>query len=283
VRRVEIPVYVYIIAPIVVLAFVLQIVLRMRSAAKSARGVVRSLRNAIAVDKHEPTTGEFAAALAVGAHMSLGHGVSWNAIKDDSNSQQRIFTTLRDNWDINSPAELVETLEQLLDDETGDPTADFVLDVRQEVGPQAWKQAVTDSARAQGVPETVLDEMLATVARVLSYEERFRADGLLPAGGTVRSVLAYDWGRAVNMARWGLKLGYIQQAQAREYVLRAGKLAFGRYSSWADLSAGYSLGRVLRFDNDEFDVWYDTVLEPHRVLLSDPTSPWLTLPWPSAR
>jgi len=249
--------------------------------------VVRSLRNTIAVDRHEPTTGEFAAALAVGAHMSLGHGVSWNAIKDDANSQQKILANLRDQWDINSPAELTESLERLLDTETGDPAADFVLDVRQELGPQAspaaWRQAVVDGARSQGVPETVLDEMLATIERVRAYEERFRADGLLPAGGTVRSVLAYDWGRAVNMARWGLKLGYIQEAQAREYVLRAGKLSFGRYASWADLSAGYSLGRVLRFDNDEFDVWYNTVLEPHTVLLSDPTSPWLTLPWPSAR
>ena len=287
VRRVEIPVYVYIIAPIVVLAFVLQIVLRMRSAARSARGIVRSYRNVVAVDKREPTTGEFAAALAVGAHMSLGHGVSWNAIKDDANSQQKIYTSLRDQWDVNSPAELTDCLEQLLDNETGDPEADFVLDIRAALGgapsTPAWRQAVTEHARAQGVPETVLDEMLATIERVVRYEERFRADGLLPPGGTVRSVLAYDWGRAVNMARWGLKIGYFREPQAREYVLRAGKLAFGRYSSWADLSAGYSLGRVLRFDNDEFDVWYNTVLEPHQVLLSDPASPWLTLPWPSAR
>ena len=73
------------------------------------------------------------------------------------------------------------------------------------------------------------------------------------------------------------------RTEAREYVLRAGKQAFGRYTSWADLSAGYSLGRVLRFDNDEFDVWYNTVLEPHQVLLTDPASPWLTLPWPTRR
>jgi hypothetical protein len=288
---VEIPTFVYFVAPIVVLAFVLQIVFKVRSAARSARGVVRSMRNVIAVDQQEPITGEFAAALAVGAHMSLNHGVSWNVLKDDANSQQKIYENLKNQWDVSSASELRECLEGLLDNETSDPVGDFVLDVRLQLAGQqrglpdleVWRQAVADGARAQGVPETVLDDMTATTERVVRYEERFRADGLLPAGGFVRSLLAYDWGRAVNMARWGYKIRMIGEEQAREYVLRAGKQAFGRYTSWPDLSAGYSLGRVLRFDNDEFDVWYATVLEPHQILLTDPASPWLTLPWPTQR
>jgi hypothetical protein len=290
-RRVEIPTFVYFVAPLVVVAFILQIVFRMRSAARSARGMVRSFQNTVAVSQQEPTTGELAASLAVGAHMSLNHGVAWNTLKDDANSRQKIYANLRDQWGITTKAELRDGLEGLLDNETGDTVADFVLDVRTELAgrfrtlpdPSAWRQAVAGAARAQGVPETVLDDMTATVERVLRYEERFRADGLLPAGGYVRSLLAYDWGRAVNMARWGLKLRLIGEDQAREYVLRAGKQAFGRYASWADLSAGYALGRVLRFDHDEFDVWYATVLEPHQILLTDPASPWLTLGWPSRR
>jgi len=281
---VQIPTFVYILAPLVVVAFVVQIVLRVRSAARSARGMARSFRNVVAVDQSRPTTGELATALAVGAHMSLNHGVSWNALKDDANSAQKIYNNLKNQWDITSAGKLRDTLEDLLDDETGDPVADFVLNVRQELGgtpgAEAWKRAVADRARAQGVAETTLDEMTATVDRVLSYEERFRADGLLPPGGIVVSLLAYDWGRAVNMARWGYKARYIKEQQAIEYVLRAGKQAYGRYASWGDLSAGYALGRVLRFDNDEFDTWYATVLEPHQTLFTDPASPWLTLAWP---
>ncbi|WP_117212243.1 DUF1266 domain-containing protein [Allorhizocola rhizosphaerae] len=287
----EIPTFVYFVVPIAILLFVVQIVLKARSTARSARGIVRSLRNTIAVARSEPTTGELAAALAVGAHMSLNHGVSWNALRDDANSQQKIHENLKEQWGVSTPNELRETMEELLDDETGDSVADFVLDVRVQLVSQLhahpdvelWRQAVTESARAQGVPETVIDNMTGTISRVVRYEERFRADGLLRDGGFVSSLLAYDWGRAVNMARWGYKLRMIGEEQAREYVLRAGKQAFGRYTSWADLSAGYSLGRVLRFDNDEFDVWYNTVLEPHQVLLTDPASPWLTLPWPTRR
>ncbi|WP_020522005.1 DUF1266 domain-containing protein [Catelliglobosispora koreensis] len=287
----EIPIFVYFLVPIALLLFVVSIVVKVREAARSVRGARRSMRNTIAVSRSEPATGELATALAVGAHMSLNHGVSWNALKDDTNSPQKIYENLKNQWDISNRGDLRDAIENLLDDKTGDPAADFVLDVR--VGlvsqlhtlpdPQMWREAVAESARAQGVPETVLDEMTATIDRVERYEQRFRADGLLPEGGFVRSLLAYDWGRAVNMARWGRKLRFIGEEQARDYVLRAGKQSFGRYTSWADLSAGYSLGRVLRFDNDEFDVWYATVLEPHQVLLTDPASPWLTLAWPAQR
>jgi uncharacterized protein DUF1266 len=281
---VQIPTFVYFLAPVVILAFVAQIVFRARSAARSARGMVRSFRNTVAVDQQQPTTGELAAALAVGAHMSLNHGVSWNVLKDDANSAQKIYANLKNQWDVGNAGELRECLEGLLDNETSDSVADFVLGVRQELASPTvdqWRDAVVGHARAQGVPETTIDEMTATIDRVLSYEERFRADGLLPAGGVVRSLLAYDWGRAVNLARWGYKLRYLKEQQAREYVLRAGKQAFGRYTSWADLSAGYALGRVLRFDNDEFDTWYATVLEPHQVLFTDPASPWLAIGWPA--
>lgn len=274
-----------------ILAFVVQIVFRVRSAARSARGIARSMRNVIAVDKQQPTTGEFAADLAVGAHMSLNQGVAWNTLHDDANSKQKIYEGLKNQWGVTTRSGLRDCLDGLLDNETGDTVADFVLDVRAELigrlgtlpDQQVWRQAVAEAARAQGVPETVLDEMTATTERVARYEERFRADGLLPAGGFVRSLLAYDWGRAVNMARWGLKLRLINEQQAREYVQRAGKQAFGRYTSWTDLSAGYILGRVLRFDNDEFDVWYNTVLEAHQILTTDPASPWLTLSWPTQR
>jgi hypothetical protein len=36
---------------------------------------------------------------------------------------------------------------------------------------------------------------------------------------------------------------------------------------------------VLRFDTEEFGQWYEDVLEPHRMLMEDPRSPWRTLPW----
>src|SRR6185503_12764397 len=110
-------------------------------------------------------------------------------------------------------------------------------------------------------------------------EERLRADGVLPRDGHVTSVLAYDYGRAVNMARWGLLAGYCDRQTAESCVLKAGELSRRTYTSWASFSAGYVLGRVLRFDDGEFGSYYDDSVIGHRVLEHAPTSPWRTLAW----
>jgi hypothetical protein len=51
------------------------------------------------------------------------------------------------------------------------------------------------------------------------------------------------------------------------------------YDSWQDFSAGYILGRCLHFDGEEFGEWYSNMLEAHRILTTDPGSPWLNIPW----
>ncbi|MFF4364499.1 DUF1266 domain-containing protein [Streptomyces sp. NPDC001594] len=111
------------------------------------------------------------------------------------------------------------------------------------------------------------------------YEARFRADGLLPDGGYVRSVEAWDYGRASGMARWGLGARLCAPGEAEAAVVRARRLVHDNYRSWEDFSAGYILGRCLHFDDEEFGEWYESVLAVHRLITTDPTSPWRTLPW----
>jgi hypothetical protein len=119
------------------------------------------------------------------------------------------------------------------------------------------------------------------VDRISAYEDRLRADGMIT--GVVPSVRVYDWGRAVNLARWGLRAGYCDRAAAEQVVLRAGELCAAHYESWADLSAGFALGRLLFFDDEDFPTHYVAVGEVHRRLLSDDGSPYLTLPYPIGR
>ncbi|GGU63636.1 DUF1266 domain-containing protein [Streptomyces lavendofoliae] len=121
------------------------------------------------------------------------------------------------------------------------------------------------------------------IGRIALYEAPLRADGLLPEGGFVRSVEAWDYGRASGMARWGLaaRLCSLQEAEAEAEaaVVRAGRLVQVNHRSWEDFSAAYALGRCLHFDEEEFGEWYETVLATHRVLNADPASPWRTLDW----
>ncbi|GCD96881.1 DUF1266 domain-containing protein [Embleya hyalina] len=117
------------------------------------------------------------------------------------------------------------------------------------------------------------------VGRILRYEERFRADGLLAPDQVVTSVAAFDFARAVTMARWAVGAGYCTVAQAVPTIVEAGRLCRAVYASWEAFSAGYTLGRVLWFDADTYGRWYLETLATHHVLTRGRHSPWTTLPW----
>ncbi|MET7902521.1 DUF1266 domain-containing protein [Streptomyces sp. NPDC005355] len=84
------------------------------------------------------------------------------------------------------------------------------------------------------------------IGRIARYEARFRADGLLAEGKFVRSVEAWDYGRASAMARFGLGARYCAVQEAEQAVLHASRVARTAYRSPAAVgaSAGRGPGRV---------------------------------------
>lgn len=235
-----------------------------------------------------PVRGPLARALACGAHLSVTNGVLWNDLGDVYDDYEQDTELLRRLWGTTTARDWQEQVDALLEARNSPPEPEFVLGVRRELaeyagGPvtaEIWRRACSEVLRELDAPARAERAVGTLIGRILRYEARFRADGLLPPDGTVRSAEAYDYGRAVNFARWGLSARLCPGHAAREAVLRAGELSAERYASWADFSAGYALGRVLRFDTEEFGEWYTDVLTAHRTLLSRPDSPWVTLPWP---
>jgi len=134
-------------------------------------------------------------------------------------------------------------------------------------------------ARSVAETEARVEGVQRLIGRITRYEGRLRADGVLDEGRFVGSVDAWDLGRASKMARWGLgaRYGTIQEAEAA--VVRAGRSAASSYRSWADFSAAYILGRALHFDDEEFGHWHTGMVEAHRILMTEPGSPWLNIPF----
>ncbi|WP_242910037.1 DUF1266 domain-containing protein [Actinomadura terrae] len=220
--------------------------------------------------------GRLAAALAVGAHLAVGNGVAWNALTDDGNDRE----LLERDWGVTDSASWREQMDRLLDANNSDPAIQMVLDRRgRGTDPRAWRAAIVAWCEERDIGEQTVREVVGLSATILRYESRFRADGLLPPGGLVESVYGYDFGRAVNMARWGLNCGYCDAEEAEKCVLTAGHRAHQVYPSWESFSAGYILGRMLRFDDGEFGEWYERSLTGHRVLAEDPASPWRRMSW----
>ncbi|MFE9215348.1 DUF1266 domain-containing protein [Streptomyces lavendulae] len=256
-----------------------------------------------------PLHGPVAHGLAVGAHLAVSNGEFWNALAQHGNGYTRERERMRKWWGVTDGAGWLEALRQLQNAEAVSPVWEYALRVRRVLasdfaGPvdvEHWRHAAETSLRRgaersaeprltpDGVtvveprPAAEVEGEIAGVRRLIGriarYEQRFRADGLLPPDGWVRSVEGWDHGRASQMARWGVATRYGTLEDAERGVLRAGETARGAYRSWADFSAGYCLGRCLHFDEEEFGDWYTSSLATHLTLTTDPASPWLNIPW----
>ncbi|MEV7724613.1 DUF1266 domain-containing protein [Streptomyces sp. NPDC087917] len=282
---------------------------RWRAHAEAAGGYGLPDHHVHALFTGGPLHGPVAHGLAVGGHLAVTNGEFWNSLAYHGNGYQRQRSRLEKGWGITDRAGWTDALERLLDARMVSPVWEFSLRVRRVLasdfaGPvdvEHWRHAAETSLRlsAERAAEPQLTPDGVTVAaprpsaevegeiagvrrligRIARYEQRFRADGLLPEDGWVRSVEAWDHGRASQMARWGVGARHATVEEAESAVLRAGEAARQTYRSWAEFSAGYVLGRCLHFDEEEFGDWYTGALAAHVVLTSDPASPWVNIPW----
>ncbi|GAA4511825.1 MULTISPECIES: DUF1266 domain-containing protein [Nonomuraea] len=232
--------------------------------------------------------------LACGAHLCYGNGDAWNTLDWHGAGYSSEVERLAGSWGIDGHDSWLDTTELLLAAELSPWVWDYVLGARlwlaQETGerrvdPVVWRDCVEQSIRSQLQDEVSgeeLDDLAASLrglaGKIMRYESRFRADGLLPPDGYVRTVAAWDLGRATMVARWGRGARYAGEQELHAAVERAGKAVQAAYGSWPEFSAGYILGRCLHFDEETFGDWYTTVLDAHRALLAAPDSPWNTVP-----
>ncbi|KOG58053.1 MULTISPECIES: DUF1266 domain-containing protein [Streptomyces] len=256
-----------------------------------------------------PLHGPVAHGLAVGSHLAVTNGEFWNSLAYHGSGYQYERRRVAKSWSITERSDWLSTLHTLLDCGMVSPVWEFALRVRRALasdfaGPvdvEHWRHVAEASLRrnaqraaepqltpdgvtvAQPRPAAEVEGEIAGVRRLIGriarYEQRFRADGLLPADGWVRSVEGWDIGRASQMARWGVGCRYGSVDEAEQAVLRAGEAARDTYRSWEEFSAGYVLGRCLHFDEEEFGTWYTTALAAHLALTTDPASPWRNIPW----
>jgi hypothetical protein len=233
-----------------------------------------------------PFFGPLAHGFACGAHIPVHNAQPWNALVDPAAGGEETRESLRDSWGITGAEEWREQADYLLAGENVGPETDQVLYLRRDLIARngrcdlpMWREAISRWAQWRGVEADVARECNDNAGVITRYEARFRADGLLPPNGMVNSVLGYDFGRAVNMARWGYGGNFCDLRTAEKLVLQAGQLVRQYYVTWADFGAGYALGRVLRFDNEEYGHMYESVLGPHRMLTYESASPWRHIPF----
>jgi hypothetical protein len=233
-----------------------------------------------------PFFGPLAHGFACGPHIPIHNADPWNTLVDPVGEYEDTRDALAESWGVTSTEEWREQVDYLLAGENVGPETDLLLQLRRQLIGQygrydlpMWRDSILRWCQGRGVDAEQAQEFTGNAGVITRYEARFRADGLLPPNGIVNSVLGYDFGRAVNMARWGFGARFCDYRTAESVILRASQLTRQYYVSWADFGAGYALGRVIRFDNEEYGHMYDSVLGPHLMLLNDPASPWRHIPF----
>ncbi|MFF4186482.1 DUF1266 domain-containing protein [Streptomyces sp. NPDC001691] len=237
--------------------------------------------------RHGALHGPLAYGLACGAHLAVVNDVPWNEVGTVHQGYARQLASLRASWGITEPVGFKRQLDALLDARNSPPEPDFVLGVREELRSglgepppaELWRETAAGHAQDIGIDQGSVKEIEALVRRIIRYEARFRADGLLAPDGRVLTTVAYDYGRAVNLARWGLEARFCTPHEAEQAIVYAGALSKSAYRSWEDFSAAYALGRVLRFDEESYGRYYQQNVEAHRVLTEHEGSPWRNIPW----
>lgn len=252
-------------------------------------------------------SGPVAHGLALGALLCVNNGSLWNAMGWHGTGYPSERSRLREWWGIRSREDWQHQTRTLLACEASSSTWTFVLSVRRSIARNFgghvdvgyWRQTVAQVLRSgvegrtvlgpdgvtrtEPIPEAESEALIEgtqrLIGRITRYEARMRADGVLDENRYVTSVDAWDLGRASKMARWGVGARYATVQEAEAVVVEAGRSASLSYRSWQDFSAGYILGRSLHFDEEEFGEWYESMISAHRILMSDPGSPWLNLPF----
>lgn len=189
--------------------------------------------------------GRLAAALACGAHLAVQNEVPWNAIGHVYNDYPADVRLLREGWKITEYEHWRTAVEALL-------------------APPGQARAVPDAE------DPVVRAHLAALRRDGIWEAE-------PGERAVPDVRSWNYGRAVNLARWAASTKLCDPDEARETVLRAGALSARAYEDWREFAAGYVLGRLLHFGDTDRSKYYRSIRKVHRILAEDPASPWRSL------
>ena len=90
----------------------------------------------------------------------------------------------------------------------------------------------------------------------------------------IKSATAWDFGRAVSIARYCAHAGYIGEGEAWSLIEESAQDAVKYYSDWRGYLAGYVFGRALGYSNDSPDM-----LPALDYLLNRSDSPFREVPF----
>ena len=205
---------------------------------------------------HPPTREQKAWAIAASAILASFNHEPLNTLPSNG-SAPATRKLLRDWWGISNRDDLLGALSWIeqgghrqLFSELGSRTA--------QASPEQLKEALTH-----------LNSENANSVRVAHrYYGKFGS----------QSIAGWDYGRYINLCRWGVTAGYLSEDEAWQHAMYAASVLQQTFGSWREFGENYLVGR-------EFWSLRQTTIDGNAMkgvyqrLLNDPASPWNRIPW----
>jgi len=93
-----------------------------------------------------------------------------------------------------------------------------------------------------------------------------------------QSITAWDYGRYINLCRWGVASGYISEAEGWPCAMHAAQILQQTFGSWKEFGQNYIVGREF-WSLRQTKINGQEMRERYQRLVSDPSSPWNQIPW----
>ncbi|MBK8012236.1 MAG: DUF1266 domain-containing protein [Deltaproteobacteria bacterium] len=193
--------------------------------------------------------------MALGAILSTANdeplGAVSTCVKGDLDCENATRELLREWWEVTSKGELLDSVEWLTTE-----------------GHNQAYEALREGIRRGDISSEPGDdsEMMAMIAAVQEAEKAFPKQG----------ILAWDYVRALHLARWGVGAGYLTEAEGWQIVERVDAKMRESFSSYRELGQNYLLGRRFwakkpKDPNDRYEQIYQKLVQPEGL--------WARLPW----
>ena len=167
------------------------------------------------------------------------------AVTDNSNEIPEYISILKEAWGIYNKADLIRQLEWLLSE--GSSYRFSVIQNAIKENPKASAMSLTIKLKDSSNSKVTIDHSdVISVRSLADYTEN-------------RSILAFDYARAVWMTRTGYTVGYLTEKEAYSILSRISRQIIGVYRSWEDFGTNYCIGRLFTLGMKEGKLGFETL------------------------
>ncbi|MDM5248651.1 DUF1266 domain-containing protein [Lysinibacillus sp. G4S2] len=233
----------------IIVAIVFLIIVGLITASKRITKQNKKMR--VEMEMANPLSKEKQHLLAYGANLALYRSESPRILQMNVD-HETLKEGLSSYWDISNSEEAVQTLEWLLSE--GHRTNFDELLLALKTGQSFTEEEV---GKSQECYKSAQEAMIKKLSFMKSDFDQ------------VNTIAAWDFERAVNIARWSYILGYLTEEQAWSYIDRAADAASPFFQSWKDYFISFAFGRAIAYEGDIYDIIWNG-----KELLEEKDSIW---------